>query len=711
MNIPRHPPLCAAVLLVVLPVSLAAQITPLHYPATAHVNHVDNYFGTPVADPFRWLEQDTAKAVADWVAQENKVTFDYLERIPFRAQLKSRLEEVYNYPKYSAPYARHGLLVFSKNDGLQNQSVMYIQKGRQGTPEVLIDPNILSADGTIRLAGYSFSSDMRYMAYGLSHGGSDWREVFVMEVATRKVLPDHLRWLKFSSYDWKGHGFYYSRFDAPADTTRALTVANQNQSVWYHRVGTSQDQDSLVFADPAHPHRFHAVGTTDDQRFELLYISDPSTGRRGNALYLRDAARGETPFRPVITTFDDNVSVVDNFGDSLLIRTDRGAPNGKLVIVDSRHPEEQHWRVFLAEGPEPIRNVGTAGGKIFVATMKDVASRVFVCDHAGHVENEIAFPTFGTVSGLGGWPEDSTVFYTFTSFTFPTTIYEYHLRAMRTTVFRDPEVRFNPRDYQTSQVFYRTKDGTRIPMFIVQKAGIRHDGKNPALLYGYGGFNIAVVPSFDPLLIPLLDQGVVYASANLRGGSEYGEEWHQAGTKTRKQNVFDDYIAAAEWLIANGITSASRLAIRGASNGGLLVGAFMNQRPELCKVALPAVGVMDMLRFQKFTIGWNWVADYGSSDDSTQFQAILKYSPLHNLRPQAYPATLVTTADHDDRVVPAHSFKYIATLQEQQKGAAPVLIRIETQSGHGASSTTKRLEETADLYAFMLYNLGVTPKF
>jgi prolyl oligopeptidase len=684
---------------------------PLQYPHTPHGQQVDNYFGTLVRDPFRWLEADTAKAVAEWVAQENSVTSSYLEKIPFRAQLKARLEEIYNYPKYSAPMSRRGLTVFSRNNGLQNQSVLYLQHGRDGAPEVLIDPNTLSADGTARLAGYSFSLDMRYMAYGVSQGGSDWQDAYVMEVATRKVLPERLRWLKFSSYEWKGNGFYYSRFDAPADTARALTATNENQRVYFHRVGTDQIQDPLVFADPAHPRRFNSVGTTDDERFEVLYISDPFTGKRGNALYVRNAAKGEESFRAIVTGFDDNISVVDNFGDSLLVRTDRGAPNSKVVLLDPLHPEESHWTVVLPEKPDPLRSVGTAGGKIFASYMKDVASTAGVYDRWGKLENNIAFPTFGTVAGLDGEREDSTIFYTFTSFTFPTTIYEYNLRTRSSTLFRAPELKFNPDAYATAQVFYRSKDGTRIPMFIVHKKGIELNGRNPTLLYGYGGFNISTRPTFDPLLIPLLDQGVIYASPNIRGGSEYGEKWHEAGTKLMKQNVFDDFIAAAEWLIANRYTNASRLAVKGGSNGGLLVGAFMTQRPALCKVALPAVGVMDMLRFQKFTIGWNWVADYGSSDDSTQCRAILKYSPLHNLKPESYPATLVTTADHDDRVVPAHSFKFIATLQENQRGPNPVLIRIETQSGHGASSTTKRLEETADVYAFMLYNLRVTPTF
>jgi len=698
-------------LLIAFPSPLHGQEGRVPYPPTRKGTDVDVHFGVRVPDPYAWLENDTSEAVARWVAAENSVTNAYLEAIPFRAQMKSRLAEVYNYPKYSAPFKKHGRYVFAKNEGLQNQSVLYIQEGRGGTPRVLLDPNALSADGTAALAGYSFSSDMRYMAYGISQGGSDWRDVFVMDIAARKPLPDHLRWVKFSSYAWEGEGFFYSRFDAPADTAGGLSASNDFQSVWYHHAGTGQEQDRPVFDDRKNPRRFNSVVTTEDERFEILSIGDPASGRRGNALYVRNVVKKEKSFTPVVTSFDDEFDVIDDVGGSLLVQTNRHAPNWRLLLIDPAHPEESSWQVILPEKAERLQGVGTAGGKIFAVYMKDVSSRAYVYDSTGHLENEIAFPTYGTVYGLGGERGDSTVFYTFNSFTFPHTIYEYNLRTRRSDLFRSSEVKFDPSAYTTSQVFYAGKDGTRVPMFLVHRNGVRRDGRNPVLLYGYGGFNISIDPEFDPLLIPLLDQGVIYASANIRGGSEYGEKWHEGGMKLNKQNVFDDFIAAAEWLIAGGYTEASRMAIRGASNGGLLVGAVMVQRPDLFRVAIPEVGVMDMLKFQKFTIGWNWATDYGSSDDSTQFRYLTRYSPLHNIRESAYPATLATTADHDDRVVPAHTFKFIATLQEKQRGPGPVLVRIDAKSGHHASSTMKEIEKTADIYSFMLFNLGVTPKF
>jgi prolyl oligopeptidase len=625
--------------------------------------------------------------------------------------MQKRLEEMYNYPKYTAPLKKHGLYVFSKNDGLQNQAVMYIQKGRNGTPEVLLDPNTFSADGTARLVAPSFSADMTYLAYGISRAGSDWIEGYVMDIRTRALLPDRLRWIKFESFAWQGNGFFYSRFDAPVDTAKALSAANEGDRVLYHRVGTTQDEDRLVFEDRSHPKRFHLVSTTDDERFAILTVMDPSTGKRGYEVSVCDRSKGEKEFHPVVTGFDDVAWVADDLGEKLLMWTDRQAPNGRAVLVDPSRPADSSWVDLLPEQTEPLQTLGTGGGRIFAVYMKDVASRVAVYDTVGKRLDEIALPVPGTVWGIGGENEDTTVFYTFTSFTFPSTIYEYNIAARTSTIFRQSEVKFDPLSYATTQVFYTSKDGTRIPMFLVHRKGIVLDGRNPVLMYGYGGFKITIAPSFNPLLVPLLDEGVVYASPNIRGGGEYGEQWHQAGTKLKKQNVFDDFIAAAEWLIAQKYTQPSRLALWGGSNGGLLVGAVMTQRPDLMKVAIPEFGVMDMLRYQKFTIGRAWAADYGTADDSTQFRYLLGYSPLHNIRDAAYPATLVTTADHDDRVVPAHSFKFVATLQEHQQGSNPALIRIDTKSGHGASSTSKRLAETADIFSFLLYNLGVTPHF
>jgi prolyl oligopeptidase len=688
----------------------AQQVT---YPKTPKIDQVDDYFGTRVADPYRWLEDDTASAVRAWVQAENAVTFGYLDRIPFRAQLRRRLETLFNYPRIGAPSRTGPYYTFSRNDGLQNQSVLYIQKGLDGKPEVLIDPNPLSSDGTVRLGAARLSPDGKYFGYGLSSGGSDWQEYRVMETATRKPLPDRIRWVKVSGLSWYKDGFFYSRYPAPADTTKALSGSNENHRVYYHTLGTPQDADQVVFEDPAHPRRFHGARITDDQRYLILTISDRSAaGNDGNALSVRDLAAGETRFRPVVTSFLDSYTVLDNVGTKLLVLTNRNAPNWRVVEIDPARPEEQNWRTILPERPEPLDNATVAGGRLFATYMKDVAHRVYVHDLNGTLEREIRLPTLGRVSGFDGNPEDRAVFYTFTSFTYPPTVFRYDIGSGTSTILRRTEVPFDPDRFETRQVFYPARDGTRIPMFLVHRKGLSLDGQRPTLLYAYGGFNISSNPGFNPLLVALLEQGGVYALANIRGGSEYGEAWHRAGMLLNKQNVFDDFIAAAEWLQTNGYTAAGRCAIQGGSNGGLLVGAVMTQRPDLCKVALPAVGVMDMLRYHKFTIGWNWAAEYGSSDDPVHFRNLLGYSPLHNLKPGTrYPATLITTADHDDRVVPAHSFKFAATLQEMQAGPNPVLIRIETRSGHGAVNVAKQLDQTADLYSFMLYNMGVTPSY
>jgi len=691
----------------------AQQGARLDYPQTRKVDHVDTYHGIAVPDPYRWLEDDNSPETAQWVAAENKVTFGYLEQIPYRAQLKARLEALFNYPKYGAPSRKGEFFFFSKNDGLQNQSVLYIQKGLTGTPEVLIDPNAWSADGTARLVAFSLSKNGKYAVVGVSRAGSDWQEFGVMEVATKTMLPDKLEWVKVSGASWRGDGFYYSRYPAP-EKGHELSSANENHQVYFHKVGTPQSADELVFQDPANPQRFHGVGTTEDERFAILEVSDRGKGKKGNAVFVRDLSKNETMFRPLIGTIgDDTFNVIDNVGDKLLVQTDRGAPNGKVVLIDPAQPEEANWKTVLPERAEPLQGAGTAGGKLFVSYLKDVATVAEVHALDGALENVVQLPGPGTAGGFGGEKDDTFVFYTFTSFSVPPTIYRYDIATKQSSVFRTPEIPgFDASAYETKQVFYNSKDGTRVPMFLVYRKGLKLDGTNPTLLYGYGGFNITTSPGFSALRIGLLEQGFVYASANLRGGGEYGEKWHEAGMKLNKQNVFDDFIAAAEWLIANKYTSAAKLAIQGGSNGGLLVGAVMNQRPELFKVAIAQVGVMDMLRFHKFTIGWNWIADYGSSDNPDQFKALYAYSPLHNIKAGVkYPATLITTADHDDRVVPAHSFKYAATLQEKAGRATPILVRIETKSGHGASSTTKQIETVADIDAFIFFNMGVTPAF
>jgi prolyl oligopeptidase len=683
------------------------------YPVTRTVEQTDTYFGTKVADPFRWLEDDTTAEVAAWVRAQNDVTFAYLNRIPFRDRLRQRLETIYNYERYSAPGLRGSYYTFSKNDGLQNQSVIYIQKGPRGKPEVLIDPNTLSTDGTTRLAFGALSKDARYYAYGVSHAGSDWVEIFVMEREGRVKLADHVQWVKVSGLSWRGDGFYYSRYDVPAEAGTAFSAKNENHRVYYHRVGTTQSEDQLVFEDPKHPQRFHTVSVTEDERFLILNISDRGTGRKGNAFSVRDLRSSDPAWIPIVTSFDDSYGVIDHVDGRLLVSTDKDAPNHKVVLIDPAHPREADWKLILPEMPQPLVSVNSAGGRIFAVHTQDVSHRVSVHRLDGTFESEIRLPALGAVSGFGGERDQMQVFYTFTSFTHPPTIFSYDIPTRRSRVYRRAAIRFRSSDYDVRQVFVPSRtvgapdDRPKIPMYFVSKKGSRLAGRNPALLTGYGGFNVSLMPSFNPLLIAWLEQGGVFAQVNLRGGGEYGELWHQAGTKRNKQNVFNDFIAAAEWLIANRYTTPATLAIQGGSNGGLLVGAVMNQRPDLFRVALPAVGVMDMLRFHRFTIGWNWIPDYGSSDAEADFRNLLAYSPLHNIRPAAYPSTLVTTADHDDRVVPAHSFKYIAALQAAQQGDHPVLIRIETKSGHGASSTRKRIEETADAYAFALWEMGV----
>lgn len=700
----------AALLLLSQSTAISQKLT---YPQTKKVNHTDTYFGVQVPDPYRWLEDDNSAETAQWVESENKVTFAYLETIPYRQQVKKRLENLYNYPKYTAPFHRGDTYFFYKNDGLQNQSVLYIQQGLDGTPEVLIDPNKLSADGTARLGAFSLTRDGKLAVVGISRSGSDWQDYFVMETATKNYYPDTLLWIKASGASWLGDGFFYSRYDAP-EKGKELSSKNVNQKVYFHKIGTSQSVDELIYEDEANPERFNSVSTTEDQRFAFLTISERGKGKEGNALFYRDLSKGEKSFQPIVGEIGEfTFNVIDNVGDKLLVRTDKGAPNGKVVLIDPKNPSEKNWKEILPEKPEPLQGTSSVGGKLIVTYLKDVSTRAYVYSLSGKMENEIKLPALGIAGGFGGQHLDKSVFYTFTSFTFPPTIYKYDLASKKSTLFRSPEIsHFNPSDYVTKQVFYKSNDGTKIPMFIVYKKGLALNGKNPTLLYGYGGFNISTTPGFSPTRLALLEQGFVYASANLRGGGEYGEKWHQGGIKLKKQNVFDDFIAAAEYLIINSYTSPKMLAIQGGSNGGLLVGAVINQRPELFRVAIPQVGVMDMLRYHTFTIGWNWKPDYGSSENEDEFKAIYKYSPLHNIRSGVkYPATLITTADHDDRVVPAHSFKYAATMQDQYKGDNPILIRIQTRSGHGASSTTKALEETADIYSFIFYNLGITPRY
>ena len=682
------------------------------YPETKKGDTVDDYFGTKVADPYRWLEADAnVPEVAAWVEAQNKVTFSYLDKIPFRQKIKDRLTQLYNYPRYTAPARRGDYFFYTKNDGLQNQSVWYRQKGLDGTPEVLLDPNKLSTDGTTKLGSVGISKDGKYFGYGVSKGGSDWNDIYVLDAATKQLQSDHVEWAKFTGVSWQGNGFYYSRYPAPA-AGHELTTANEFHQVFYHKLGTPQSADVLVYENKANAMRFHSIATSDDERFAFLYVSEGGSGKKGNALYYRDSSKPGSAFIPIVAEVgEDSFGVVGNIGDKFLVSTDHKAPNSRVFLFESNKPEEKNWKDIIPEKPEPLDIANVVGGKLFVAYLKDVTAHAYVYSLEGKLENEIALPGLGTVGGFGGREDDKFTFYSFTTFNFPPTIYKYDIATKKSTLFRQPEIPgFKSADYETKQVFYTSKDSTRVPMFIVYKKGLKLDGNNPTLLYGYGGFNSTNSPGFSSLRLALLEQGFVYASANMRGGGEYGEKWHEAGTKLQKQNVFDDFIAAAEYLIANKYTSPSRLAIHGVSNGGLLVGAVANQRPELFKAVIQQAGVMDMLRFHKFTIGSAWKADYGSSEDAAQFKALYAYSPIHNIKTgTSYPATLITTADHDDRVVPAHSFKYAAALQAGQGGDNPILIRIDTKSGHGASSTTKAIEQTADIYSFLMWNLGLTP--
>ena len=682
----------------------------LQYPAARQTEQTDNYHGTKVSDPYRWLEDDHSEETARWVKAENELTFSYLDKIPYRAEVMKRLEQVYNYPKYVQPFRRSKLYFFSKNDGLQNQNVFYVQTGLEGKPELLLDPNKFSVDGTSRLHALTVSRDGQYCAYAVSTGGADWEEAHVMEVGTRKVSADDLKGLKFSTLAWAGKGFFYSRFDAPKEG-HELSSKDVFQKIYYHRLGTPQSEDELIYEDKTKPEQFYAMFTTEDERFAILAMR--GKGSKGNALFFRDLSKDVKKFTPIVPEIsDDSFQVVDNLGDKFLVMTNRKSPNYRLTLYDPAS-KDSAWKDVIPEKPETLQDVATAGGKIFATYMKDVTSRVYVYSLDGQMENEIALPGVGTASDFGGNHDDKVAFFSFSSMNYPPTIFRYDIASREAKIYRSPEISgFKADDYETKEVFYASKDGTRVPMFLVYRRGLKLDGNNPVLLSGYGGFNIVEAPEFNALRLALLEQGFVYASANMRGGGEYGEKWHEAGSKLKKQNVFDDFIAAGEWLIANKYTSREKLAILGGSNGGLLVGAVINQRPELFRAAVALAGVMDMLRFQKFTIGWAWVSDYGSSDNADEFKALYAYSPLHNIRAGVkYPATLITTADHDDRVVPGHSFKYAARLQAAASHDNPVLIRIDTNSGHSASSTTKRLEQTRDIYSFLFYNLGITPKY
>ncbi len=669
---------------------------------------VEDYHGTKVADPYRWLEDPDAPESRQWIEAQNKLTFGYLERIPARERLKARLTELWNYEKFGAPSRQGSRYVYTRNSGLQNQNVLYVADSLEAEPRLLLDPNALSADGTVALSGMDFSHDGNLLAYGLAASGSDWNEWRVRDVRTGKDLPDVVKWVKFSGASWTkdGKGFFYSRYDEPK-ANEALSGANYYQKLYFHKLGTPQSQDVLVYERKDQKEWGFGGSVTDDGRYLIIQVWRGT--ERKNQVFYKDLSQPKSKVVELLTGFDAAYGFIDNDGSRFFFETDLDAPRGRVIAIDVKKPARANWTEVIPQGAETVTAVSLVGERFFVNSLKDARAQVRVHGLDGKPLGEVALPGLGTVYGFGGKRQHTETFFAFTSFTTPTTIYRYDVKTGQNSVFRAPKVGFDPSQYETTQVFFNSKDGMRVPMFLSHKKGLKLDGTNPTLLYGYGGFNASITPSFSVSNLVWMEQGGVYASVNLRGGGEYGREWHEAGMKLKKQNVFNDFIAAGEWLIANRYTSSPKLAILGRSNGGLLVGAAVTQRPDLFGVALPGVGVMDMLRFHKFTIGWAWTSDYGSPDNAEEFKAIHAYSPLHNLKPGTkYPAMLVHTADHDDRVVPAHSFKFTAAAQAAQGGEAPVLIRIETKAGHGAGKpTAKVIEEVTDLWAFTLHEMGV----
>lgn len=682
----------------------------LQYPISKKVDSVDNYFGTKVPDPYRWLENDTAADVAEWVKAENKVTFDYLNQILFREKIKERLTSVWNFPKQSAPFKKGDKFFCYKNNGLQNQSILYIMNSLTDSARVLLDPNTLSDDGTVSLASMDISPDGKYLAYAIARGGSDWNEIYFLNIETGKLLNDHLNWVKFSGIGWFNEGIYYSGYTPPAKG-KELSQKNEYHKLYYHKLGSEQIADKIIIEDKKEPLRNFYASVTEDQKY--LIISEENAGSLGNALHVYDLLKSNSKIITIVPGFDSEFGVVDNIDSELFIRTNLNAKKYKLIKVNVNEPDITKATEILPETTDVLSNISFCGNTIVATYMKDAHSEIKIYDYSGKFLKNLNLPALGTVNTFNSGKNDAEAFYDFTSYNYPTTVFQYDYKTGESKEFFKPAIDFDGSAYEVKQVFYESKDKTKISMFIVSKKGVELDGKNPTLLYGYGGFNISLTPGFSTSRILWLENGGIYAVANLRGGGEYGEEWHLAGTKLKKQNVFDDFISAAEYLINEKYTSPDYLAIQGGSNGGLLVGAVANQRPDLFKVALPAVGVMDMLRYHKFTIGWSWVTDYGNSDNKEEFEYIYKYSPIHNIKEDVeYPAIMVTTADHDDRVVPAHSFKYIATLQEKYKGSNPVLIRIETSAGHGAGKpTSKQIDEAVDIYSFIFKNMGITPKY
>jgi prolyl oligopeptidase len=699
---------CGFVLAVTLLAKDEGSIPHLAYPVAKTVDQVDDYHGVKVADPYRWLEDTDSTDTRSWIEAENKLTFGYLEQIPYRKAIHDRLMKLWNYERYGIPEKQGGRYFYQHNTGLQNQSVLYVAESLTAEPRLLLDPNTLSTDGTVALVGHAVSEDGKLLAYGTSASGSDWMEWRVRDVSTGNDLPDLIKWVKFSGASWTkdGKGFFYSRYDEPKQGTM-LRDANYFQKLYFHRLGTPQAEDKLIYERPDNKELGFAGQVTDDGRYLVITVWQGTSPK--NRLYYKDLSKPDSEVVKLLDDFDAEYQFIDNDGPVFWMKTDLEAPRGRVIAIDTQHPERTNWKTIVPQGKDKLNSANVLNNSFVLAYLKDAQTEVRVYDLKGTFVRNVDLPGIGTAEGFGGKRNDKETFYAFTSFIVPTTIYRYDLGGGKSAVFRQPKVDFDPNKYETEQVFYNSKDGTRVPMFLTHKKGLKLDGQNPVLLYAYGGFNISLTPAFSVPNIVWLEMGGVYAQPNLRGGGEYGEDWHQAGTKLKKQNVFDDFIGAAEWLIANHYTTPAKLTIRGGSNGGLLVGACLTQRPDLYGATLPQVGVMDMLRFHKFTIGWAWTSDYGSSDDPEIFKALYAYSPLHNLKPGTkYPATMVTTADHDDRVVPGHSFKFAATLQADQAGQAPVLIRIETKAGHGAGKPiSKQIEEIGDAWTFVAKNLNM----
>ena len=691
-------------IIILLSISCQNNTTEIMYPTTEKIPVVDTYFDTEVIDNYRWLEDDNAENTKSWVVKQNETTFSYLDNIPFRSTLKRRLEQLWNYEKLSAPFKEGDYTYFYKNDGLQNQYVVYRQK-EESSPEVFLDPNTFAEDGTISLSGLSFSKNGKLAAFSISEGGSDWRKVIVMDALNKKVIEDTLMDIKFSGIQWKlNEGFFYSSYDKPEGSE--LSEMTDQHKLYFHKLGTPQSDDVLIFGGtPDEKHRYVGASVTEDGKY--LFISASKT-TSGNVSFLKDLSKENSPLLLVDQDYSTDSYLLDSMGEQLFIVTNSNAPNQKVVQVNANRPQEKNWKDFIPE-TDHVLSPSSGGGYFFARYIVDVITKVVQYNAQGENLGEVELPGLGTAGGWNGKKEDDTLYYNFTNYHSPGVIYSYNPNTKISKQYWKPEIDFNPDDYISEQVFYTSADGTQVPMIITRKKGVEYNGKNPTILYGYGGFNISLRPSFSIANAVWMEQGGVYAVPNLRGGGEYGKAWHKAGTQQQKQNVFDDFIAAAEYLIENNITSPEFLAIRGGSNGGLLVGATMTQRPELMKVALPAVGVLDMLRYHKFTAGAGWAYDYGTSDDSKEMFEYLKgYSPVHNVKAGTiYPATLITTGDHDDRVVPAHSFKFAAELQDKHQGANPVLIRIETNAGHGAGTPiSKTIEQYADIFGFTLYNMG-----